>query len=267
MEDIIKLLLIPALIVGGIGLVFGLILAAAAKAFHVKIDERILKVKAALPGVNCGACGQTGCESFAEAAVAGKVKPDGCPVGGATTAQKVAEILGVELTNTVEYVARVFCGGAKSISRVKYEYAGMKDCTAAYSLFGGPLACSTGCVGFGNCQRSCPFNAIVIEDGLSRIIETRCRGCENCVAACPKKLIAMVPRGKQHAVLCKSHDRGPVVKKNCDVGCIGCGKCVKVCPRSAITLTNNLAHIDPLLCENCGDCVAVCPTKAIRFIG
>lgn len=82
MSETLQLILVPAGIVGAVGLVFGLVLAFSARAFAVEIDERVTRVKAALPGVNCGACGQTGCEAFAEAAVAGRVKPDGCPVGG-----------------------------------------------------------------------------------------------------------------------------------------------------------------------------------------
>ena len=120
MYEIFQTIFIPAIIVGGVGLVFGIVLAFSAKAFAVKVDERITKVKAALPGVNCGACGQTGCEAFAEAAVAGRVKPDGCPVGGAAVGAKVAAILGLQVTNTASFVARVACGGLTGCSRQKY---------------------------------------------------------------------------------------------------------------------------------------------------
>jgi len=263
MYEIFQTILVPALIVGGVGLVFGIVLAFSAKAFAVKVDERIVKVKAALPGVNCGACGQTGCEAFAEAAVAGRVKPDGCPVGGAAVGAKVAEILGLKVTNTASFVARVACGGLAGCSRQKYAYEGMKSCTAASALHNGPKACPFGCLGFGDCVAACPFNAIVIIDGVAKIFEENCKSCEKCVTACPKKLISMVPRGKNFLVNCKSTQKGPMVKKNCDVGCIGCGKCVKVCPQTAISMNNNLAKIDPLLCINCGECVKVCPTNAI----
>jgi Na+-translocating ferredoxin:NAD+ oxidoreductase RNF subunit RnfB len=267
MNDTILMIGIPILILGGLGLVLGLILAYSAKAFEVKIDERIKYVRSVLPGANCGACGQAGCDSFAEAAVEGKVKPDGCPVGGATVAENVAKILGVTLTNTVSTVARVACGGHTSVSRTKYAYDGILSCTAASTLHNGPKACAFGCLGFGDCVAACPFDAIVIEDGVARILENKCRSCEACVAACPKKLISMVPRGKNYVVACKSTQKGPATKKACDVGCIGCGKCVKVCPHQAITMANNLARIDPLLCQNCGECVEVCPTSAIQKIG
>ena len=267
MNDILLMIGVPILILGGLGLALGLILAYSAKAFEVKIDERIKYVRSVLPGANCGACGQAGCDAFAEAAVEGKVKPDGCPVGGATVAENVANILGVALSNAVSTVARVACAGHTSLSRTKYAYDGIPSCTAASALHNGPKACAFGCLGFGDCVAACPFGAIVIEDGVARILEDRCRSCEACVAACPKKLISMVPRGKNYVVACKSTQKGPATKKACDVGCIGCGKCVKVCPHQAITMTNNLARIDPLLCQNCGECVEVCPTGAIQQIG
>lgn len=263
MNEIFQTILVPALIVGGVGLAFGIILAYSSKAFAVKVDERIVKVKAALPGVNCGACGQTGCESFAEAVVAGRVKVDGCPVGGEKVARKVAAVLGQEITNTASFVARVACGGLNGCSRQKFNYEGIKSCTAAAALHNGPKACSFGCLGFGDCVEACPFNAIVIIDGVAKIYEDNCKSCEKCVVACPKKLISMVPRGKNYLVACKSTQKGPVVKKNCDTGCIGCTKCVKVCPASAISFANNLAKIDPLLCTNCGECVKSCPTNTI----
>ncbi|HBH12430.1 MAG TPA: electron transporter RnfB, partial [Clostridiales bacterium] len=48
---------------GGLGLGFGLILAFASKVFHVEIDPKIIDVRNALPGANCGACGFPGCDA------------------------------------------------------------------------------------------------------------------------------------------------------------------------------------------------------------
>ena len=60
------------LILGGLGLTFGVILAISSKIFYVKTDTRIEDVKKLLPNYNCGACGFAGCSGFAEAIVKGE---------------------------------------------------------------------------------------------------------------------------------------------------------------------------------------------------
>jgi electron transport complex protein RnfB len=62
------------LILAGLGLIFGLGLAIAAKVFYVKVDTRITDIIEMLPGANCGACGCPGCAGFADAIVNGKAE-------------------------------------------------------------------------------------------------------------------------------------------------------------------------------------------------
>lgn len=60
------------LILLGLGVLFGLGLAIAAKVLHVKEDERIEEVAKRLPNYNCGSCGYAGCHDLAEAIVKGE---------------------------------------------------------------------------------------------------------------------------------------------------------------------------------------------------
>ncbi|NMB33586.1 MAG: RnfABCDGE type electron transport complex subunit B [Clostridium sp.] len=257
-------LIISTSVVGGMGLVLGMGLSIASKMFEVKVDPRVAKVREVLPGANCGACGQTGCDAFAQCVVEGECEINGCTVGGQELADKLGEILGVKAQTVEEKVAKIMCGGTHEVCKSKFDYAGILDCAAAANLFGGPSACTYGCVGLGDCVRACPFDAIVIKDGLANIIESKCRACGKCVEACPKNIIEMVLKKGRYSVSCSSMDKGGIVRKNCEVGCIGCRKCSKVCPTDAISFAGTLAKIDTAVCINCGECAAVCPTGAIE---
>lgn len=259
----LKDLLIPAGLLGGLGLIFGLLLVYASKKFAVASDERIDAVRAVLPGANCGACGFSGCDGFAEAAVKGKATCDGCPVGGAAVAEQVGAILGKEVDTEGKKVARVMCIGTHEKARKKYDYLGIKDCESASELHGSERSCNYGCVGYGNCVKACPFDAIILKDGIAEIVEEKCTGCEMCVDACPKSIIKMVPETSRVTTFCSSFDNAKTTRHNCDVGCIKCKRCGKVCPVDAIYYEDGLSRIDPDKCINCGECIKVCPTNVI----
>jgi electron transport complex protein RnfB len=256
-------IIIPIAVISGLGLVFGLGLSYASKVFEVKVDERIGKVREMLPGANCGACGYSGCDGLAEAIVNEGVHPSRCPVGGIPVVNAIADFMGVDEGSIDVKVARVLCQGDCDNAAMKYTYVGLEDCHAANALASGMDACHYGCLGLGSCKNVCQFDAIVVENGLARIIPEKCTGCGNCVAECPKAIIALVPVLSGFTVKCANHDKGAVSRKNCKVGCIACQRCVKVCPETAITMNNNVAVIDPEKCVNCGECAAVCPQKCI----
>jgi len=62
------------LLVLGLGLLIGFLLALAAKFLYVKEDERIEAVEKMLPNYNCGSCGYAGCHEMAEHLVSGEEK-------------------------------------------------------------------------------------------------------------------------------------------------------------------------------------------------
>ncbi|MCL6591309.1 MAG: RnfABCDGE type electron transport complex subunit B [Firmicutes bacterium] len=256
--------LVAVSVLGGMGAVFGISLSYAAKIFTVELDEKVIRIRETLPGANCGVCGFTGCDAFAGAVAAGKAEANGCPVGNDEMAAKIAEIIGVKTGKIKKSTARILCNGQCDVSAIKYSYHGMESCFAAALIFGGHKSCTHGCLGFGDCVKSCPFYAIVIKNGIAKVIENRCRACGKCIPACPKRLIQMIPIDKKYGVICSSMDKGAVVLKNCTAGCIGCMKCVKVCSCGAISVTDFLAKIDYEECVNCGECFRVCPAKAIK---
>lgn len=258
---------------GALGATAAIILYFVARRFKVIEDPRIDEVEEILPSANCGGCGYAGCRAFAEASVA-KAKGDSnleglnCPVGGNEVMNQVAKILGLEVEEKDPLIAVVRCNGTLSHAPHKANYEGATSCYFAHSLFAGQSGCPYGCLGLGDCVKSCMFDAIHInpETGLPEVND-KCVACGACVDACPRDIIELRPKGKKERriyVCCVNEEKGGPARKNCEVACIGCGKCVKVCPFDAITLENNLAYIDPQKCKLCRKCVPECPTNAIH---
>ena len=260
-------------ILGGLGLIFGLVLAIASKVFYVETDPRLDQLNECLPGANCGGCGYAGCGGYAEAVLKGEAPIGKCASGGDECAAKMAEIMGVKAEKVARRVAMVRCSGykrrdaeGKHIGLMeKGNYEGAMDCLAATKVAGrGHTICKYGCLGFGNCVKACQYDAIHVVDGVARVDFDKCVGCMSCAAACPRGIIANVEYGEHIVISCSSHAKGNVTTRGCTLGCIGCGLCKKVCPKGAITLDRNLAVIDYSKCDNCGLCVSVCPKKMIR---
>src|SRR3989338_2333616 len=257
-------ILIPILSLSGLGIIFGVGLAIAAKKFCVVTDPRLQKILEKLPGANCGACGMPGCMGFAEALIKGTCSVEKCAVSDEEKRKEIAQILGVEAKVKIKKVAVLHCHGGNKRAKDKFVYTGIKDCIAANQVMGGPKACSYGCIGYGTCARACPFGAITMnEEDLPVVHQDKCTACGACVAACPKLLFTLVPTSKVYAVRCKSLDLGKAVMEACSVGCIACRKCEKACPVCAIKVINNLAVIDYNICDNRGECFKVCPTNCI----
>ena len=257
-------ILLPVAIIGALALVLGLLIAVVSKLFSVKSDKLQEEVMAALPQANCGACRFTGCEGYARWLASGGQDTGKCPVGGPDLPVTLGGILGIEAKAGESLVAHVMCKGTTDNTSKRYDYTGTKTCSSAHSVFSGPNSCTYGCIGFGDCVEACQFDAIDIRSGIAVINELKCKSCEKCVPACPKKLIFMIPKShKTYKVECRNHWPGAETRKHCKVGCIACQRCVKVCPVQAIHMDNNLAVIDPEKCNNCGKCYEVCPTKSI----
>ncbi len=258
-------ILTAALAIGIIGLLFGIILAFAAKFFNVKIDPRVSRVRNALPGINCGGCGYPGCDVFAEKLVAGEAKVNGCPVSGKEQKAELAQIMGVESEEVEPLTAVVRCLGTNDRAKIKYEYDGIQDCAALAALGNGNKECVYSCLGMGNCARVCPTGAIVMENGVAVIDKEKCIACGKCVIECPRNVISLIPKSAKAIINCSTQDKGKDVTEVCEVGCIGCAMCVKACEFDAIKMNGNLPIIDHDKCQNCGMCAEKCPTGCISY--
>ncbi len=257
-------ILLAVLLVGGLGLLAGLILAVASVLMAVPVDKRVEDLRELLPGANCGACGYSGCDGYAVAMAAGEAAVGLCSPGGKAVAEATGEYLGVSGT-VVAKTALVRCGGCEGNTERKLEYHGLQSCAAATQFYGGDWLCRYGCLGYGDCVAVCEYGAITIENGLAKVDPTLCRGCTKCASACPKKLITIKDLHGHGVVRCRNHEKGAITRKTCKVGCIGCGKCTRVCEYDAVYLDNNVAYIDTDKCVGCGKCAEACPTKCISI--
>ncbi len=258
--------LTPILIVGGIGLLAGIILAVASVVMAVPKDEKAQALEAVLPGANCGACGFSGCSGYAAAMSKGEAKPGLCSPGGQETAEKCAQLLGGEAVEVEYKTALVHCMGSYDNTTDKMRYDGIQSCSASTFLAGGITSCRYGCMGMGDCVRACEYGAVSVCNGVAKIDPSLCRGCSKCVEACPKGLISFVPLKKQAVVRCSNCDKGKDTMQVCKIGCIGCMKCQKTCPSEAITMKGSCAFVDASKCTGCGACVEVCPRHVITLL-
>ncbi len=230
---------------GGLGALFAAGLAIANKKFHVEEDPRIALVMDNLPGANCGGCGLPGCGSFADSLVHGKIDLNGCPVCNDDARKAIADVMGLEAGKGEKIIARVMCQGGDYESAHKGEYLGIENCTAANITGGGDKLCLHGCLGYGECVASCPFDAMEMsENGLPIIDEEKCTGCGNCVEACPRNIIELHPEADTIFVACRNTDTPKDSRKVCIKACVGCSLCVRGVEEGMMTMENNLARID-----------------------
>lgn len=261
-------ILIAVAIVAGIGILAGFLLAVLSKVMAVPVDEKAAEIEEILPGANCGSCGFSGCSGYAAALSSGKTTETGlCNPGGSEVSQQIASVMGLAASEFVPMTAVVRCAGTPDKAKSDAIYDGVQSCVLASQLFDGAKSCKYGCLGLGDCARACPYDAIMLCDGIAVVSPSLCRACKKCIAACPKNIIALMPKTQlTAAVMCVNRDKGAKTRKDCTVGCIGCKKCEKVCPNDAVKVTNFVASVDNMKCTACGACADVCPTGAINTV-
>jgi len=262
-----NLLIAPA-IMTGLGLFFSVILAVAYRFLKVQEDPRIEETEALLPGSNCGACGQPGCHAFAQKLVQGDLKPSQCTVAGAEVIDAVAELLNVDPGQQERRVARLRCAGGKAQAYQIAEYRGFENCRAAAVVSGGGKGCSWGCLGLGDCEVICDFDAIKMNaNGLPEVDLASCTACGDCVLACPRNLFVLSPLAQKLFVKCSTPLRGDAAMALCKVACDACGRCATDAAPGLIQMVENL----PLVDYSAGgparpDATFRCPTGAIQWL-
>ena len=210
-------ILIPILAVTVIGLICAVGLAVASSVMAVKEDTRFTEIRECLPGANCGACGYTGCDGYAKALLEPGTKTNLCVPGADAVAAQIAALLGVEAEDVVEKIAVVQCAGTCEATSVKADYRGIPSCAAAKLFYGGNGSCIFGCMGFGDCARACPKNAISMQDGIACVNHTACIGCGICTTKCEFDAIHLKRNRPQNSKMIPAEDKfkaiGPYAAK------------------------------------------------------
>lgn len=237
--------LLAVAVMGGLGVLFGVVLALAARFLRVEEDPRIEEVEGLLPGSNCGACGEPGCRALAEKIVAGIVAPAKCTVSSPAGIEAIADFLGVDAGEEVRRVARVHCGGGLGRARQIASYEGFASCRAAHLVGGGGLECSWGCLGLADCVDACTFDAMRMNGFRLPVVDPDlCTACGDCVEACPRALIDLLPLSQHLVVQCRAPLAADEARRLCKAACDACGRCAADAAPGLIRMVGDLPVVD-----------------------
>lgn len=227
-----------------LGLGFAVVLLIANEKLKIQQDERVERILAVLPNINCGSCGCAGCQEYAKAVVTDPALLGRCFPGGPKTMHEVAAILNLRISNSHAPKRPIVHCRAHTADKTCYaKYQGIPSCTAANAL-PNVQACKFGCLSFGDCVSACKFDALDVVDGLAAVDYEKCTGCGACSKACPRNLIEMVSFTCENmmTVACKNRENGKTTRAMCKVGCIACGVCAK--QTDLFTVEDNLARLN-----------------------
>lgn len=235
--------LVAGMALAALAVTLSSILLLAGRFLRVVEDPRLERLVSLLPGTNCGACGRAGCRAFAQALLDGETVPAGCTVSTPRAHQRIAGFLQIAVGTAERRVARLACAGDRRMAPALASYEGEPTCAAAAVVGDGGKACAWGCLGFGDCELSCNYDAIRMSPaGLPVIDEARCTACGDCVRACPKDLFRVVPEQEPLWVACNNPLSGNRLLETCMVACTACGRCVQDAP-GWLQFDNNLPRL------------------------
>ena len=251
----------------GLTFILATALVLANKRLYVYEDPRIDVVEEMLPHANCGACGFVGCRPFAEALTTGEALPGKCTVSSGEERAAIAGFLGVDVGAEEKLVARLACAGGTNVARNHARYHGHQTCRSAARVAGGGKGCFWGCLGLGDCDVACDFDAIhMTAHSLPVVDEAKCTACGDCVEVCPKDLFSLHKESHRLWVACSAQEAGDEMLEDCEVACTACARCEMDAPSGLISMKKNLPVVDYSRQHKTRTPIERCPTGAIVWI-
>lgn len=169
--------------------------------------------------------------------------------------------------NLTSAKARLNCAGP--LSPPLATWSGPPSCRLAAAHNTGPRLCPYGCLGYGDCQATCPHGAITIDTtGRPQVLAELCQGCGFCQVSCPRHLWELVEGPGRIFIPCAAQAG---LKQNatfCPRACLGCGRCRKLCPVEAIdrTGTTGALTINQKACQSRPNCPGLCGRACPRHL-
>jgi Na+-translocating ferredoxin:NAD+ oxidoreductase RNF subunit RnfB len=262
--EIMQFVVIAIVFVCGLSFITGFLLTVIGRFFYQEIDPMISQILDILPGTNCGVCGYTNCEKYADAIVNKNEVIDLCSPGASHVIYEIRNALGKNKVKKNKSVAKIFCLGDNETSKRDYIFNGDEYCNTLHKFFGGDKACKYGCLGMGDCIRVCPQNAIKRDEYKRVWIDANiCNGCKKCIDICPTQVIKMVPVKGGYFVACSNLEQGDLTREKCKKGCTACGLCEKTAGSERIYVEDNLARVAYNTDEDLYNAALKCPVDVI----
>ncbi len=231
-------------------------------------DEEVVRDTCGFGCIACGEC-ERACPVGAVSIVNNHAVIDydkcvGCSACTVKCKKKIIIDTEHDLRVIKDKVAFVKCSGGDKAQNI-FNELGVKTCADAMKVdHKAHNLCTSACCGLGSCTEVCRFGAISIVNGTAYVDSSKCVGCRDCVRACPKKLIVIVPYKGVKQVPCSSKADYADKARVCDSGCTACKDCLDNCPNGAIYMDEMHAVIDADVCVNCKVCQYVCGRNVIK---
>lgn len=90
-------------------------------------------------------------------------------------------------------IAFIDTSGNKHQTDTRLNYNGVKSCKLFASIYDTNSYVSNVCVGFGDCVKICPQQAIELKNNVA-VVTKNCCGCGKCLSICPKNIIRLIPK-------------------------------------------------------------------------